>query len=199
MSALPRSLRRWTVQAAVEPVFPRAAEPVVRLAVDADLPAIAELVAPHVADGSLLPPTMDARLFQVAVLDGALVGCVALKPWSDEVVELGSLVAGLPGRGVGRLLVDAACARAAEQGHATVVALTGTPAFFLRCGWDVVADTPWAVARQRRRACEGLGELGPAIEAKASTCARCPRLGACSQVLLSRPAAAEAEPVRGAA
>lgn len=172
MSLRPRALRRVLAAPVLVP----------RPAREADLAEIAALVAPHVAAGTLLPPVLAARHFVVVEEQGLLLGCVALKAWSGRVVELGSLVAGTPGRGLGRILVEAACARAVAGGFATVVALTGTPAFFLRCGFELQPDSPAAVAREGRTS----AALGGALQGKARTCARCPRLARCGQALLSR-------------
>lgn len=157
----------------------------VRPAVLADVFAISALLAPEIARGAVLPRQVDPADFLVAEERGVVVGAVALTPWVGEVVELGALVAGPQGRGVGARLVEAAMARAAERGYATVVALTGVPGFFERVGFSPRATAPWAVARgEARRRLDP--DIGAAVVYKAGRCAGCARLGACDQVMLSR-------------
>jgi len=158
--------------------------PSVRPAREADVGALAELVAPHVASGTLLPRALDPEAFLVVEQEGALVGCVALSPWTSEVVELGTLVSNRPG--LGRLLVEAACAAAQAGGFRTIVALTGVEDFFSRCGFAAEGDVPWARARGLATRPSDRAELGPAVAWKAEKCSRCARLGGCRQVLLSR-------------
>ncbi|MGM0577413.1 MAG: GNAT family N-acetyltransferase [Myxococcota bacterium] len=166
----------------------------IRAAVHADVPAVEALVAPEVRAGRVRPRAVRAEDFLVAADRGRVVGAVALTPLTPDAVELGTLVAAERGRGLGRLLVEAAVARAGALGFGTVVALTGTPAFFGRCGFEATGDTPWL--RARRDA--DLGAVLPmpapapvaaASEARSATCAGCALLAGCRQVLLSRRAA----------
>ena len=161
---------------------------VVREARGADVPQIEAVMAPAVAEGSVLPRDVRASDFLVAEApDGEIIGVVALSPWSHEVVELGSLVSAAPGRGVGGLLVEAAVQEASRRGYTAIVSLTGIGGFFERSGFQPVADRPWA----RARGCATLPsqdfpELSPAVGNKAQKCAACPRLAHCSQSLLAR-------------
>lgn len=162
-----------------------------RPACSSDLPGIAALMAPEIARGNLLPRAIGAEDFLVADEDGRLLGAVALTPWSDEVVELGSLVAGPRGRGLGRALVAGALHEAAGRGYPTVVALTSIPAFFQGQGFEVVRGTPWAIAL----GCATLpvsGALEAALRWKSERCAACARLTGCQQVLLAREVGAAA-------
>ena len=158
--------------------------PTVRPAVDIDVGALAQLVSPHVASGALLPRELDPEAFLVVEQDGVLAGCVALTPWTGEVIELGTLVSTRPG--LGRLLVEAACASGRSGGFRTIVALTGVEDFFLRCGFSAESDAPWARARGLVLPTSHRYGLAPALAWKASKCGRCARLGGCRQVLLSR-------------
>ncbi len=179
MGALPRA---W-----VRALEARLPGPAIRVARSGDLPRIDALMAPHVASGVLLPRSGGVERFLVAVEGRRVVGAVALSPWSSEVVELGSLVVDRPGTGLGARLVEAAVLRAREAGYREVVALTGTPGFFLRCGWLRSEDAPWA--RARAPGVAGPERHNPALDAalswKAGRCAGCARLGACRQVLLT--------------
>lgn len=166
----------------------------IRPASSADVPAIIALMAPEIASGALLPRVVRPGDFLVAEREGALLGAVALAPWSDEVAELGSLVTGPRGLGLGVALVEAAMAEADARGYATVVALTGIPGFFERRGFGAVAAAPWA----RARGCETLPSpagLEAAIGYKARVCAACPRLDGCAQSLLCRATGAAARAV----
>jgi len=162
---------------------------VVREARGADVPQIVAVMAPAVAEGSVLPREVRAEDFLVAEApDGAIIGVVALSAWSAEVVELGSLVSALPGRGVGGLLVEAAVQEATRRGFSSIVSLTGIGGFFERSRFVQVYDRPWA----RARGCATLPsqdfpELSEAVGNKARRCAVCPRLANCSQSLLARP------------
>ena len=147
-------------------------------ATEADIPAIQALMAPHIASGAVLPRVVVAADFLVARVQGRIEGCVALTPWTDEVIELGSLVSARPG--LGRLLVEAACDLAEARGCQQIVALTGVADFFLRCGFEPQPAAPWAVAR-------GMVGGPPAVAAKARKCAACPLLAGCAQTLLARP------------
>lgn len=170
MSQLPRAARRLLQQPSPEPE--------VRAATEADIPAIQALMAPHIASGAVLPRIVVAADFLVARVQGRIEGCVALTPWTDEVIELGSLVSARPG--LGRLLVEAACDLAEARGCQQIVALTGVADFFLRCGFEPQPAAPWAVAR-------GMVGGPPAVAAKARKCAACPLLAGCAQTLLARP------------
>ncbi len=157
----------------------------IRPAIAADVPAIRALMAPEIARGNLLPRAVDPADFLVAEDDGELVGTVALSPWTEDVVELGSLVSALRGVGLGAALVEAAAEEAGRRGYDVVVALTGIAPFFERAGFERLRAAPWA----RARGCESLSEgplLDRAIAAKSRRCAGCDRLGACAQTLLAR-------------
>ena len=160
---------------------------VVRSASPVDLNPIAALLAPEIAAGTVLPRGVRADEFLVAEAeDGALVGCVALAPWAAGVVELGALVAGMKGQGVGAALVRAALSRAEAEGYSAVVALTGAPGFFERQGFTPQAVAPHQLARARLRIARD-----EALDYKAKVCAACPRLGGCAQTLLAFPLHAE--------
>ena len=86
----------------------------------------------------------------VAVVDGAVVGCVQLRPAGLGTVELGSFVvrADLRGQGIGGRLVEAAVARAADRRLLLVTAAARGPSF-ARWGFHPVgfAEAPWPVRR----------------------------------------------------
>ena len=151
----------------------------VRPARPEDEAAIAALLQPWIDQGLVLPRQVRADEFLVAEDHTGLIGAVGLAAWTDQVVELSSLVSARPG--TGRMLVEAAVDAAAHRGHHTVVALTGTPAFFHKVGFGLVQDGA-PPHRQRASACE----LGCAVAVKAARCAACPRRHTCDQNLFSR-------------
>lgn len=152
-----------------------------------DVPAIEALIAPEIAAGTVLPREIDPSEFLVAEGDGRLLGCVALKAWSADVVELGAMVAAEKGAGIGSLLLMAVVAWAEDRGYDVITALTAVPHFFLGQGFQAVDLTPHALARGPVVAPEGIGAaLATAIGGKArGSCAGCPRLGSCAQALLA--------------
>ena len=110
-----------------------------------DATAIHALIAVNVADGHLLPRTMDdveahADRFLVAVTDGRLIGCAELAPLSPAVAEVRSLVVDEAARGhrTGLRLVDALADRARALGFVTLCAFTHRPTPFLRLGFSIV-------------------------------------------------------------
>jgi amino-acid N-acetyltransferase len=119
----------------------------VRAAQQSDIPAIAELIAPFVEEGSLLARTyeeFDELLphFFVAEEEGLgtphIVGCAALEIYSPKLAEIRSLAVSedVQGRGVGRLLVNACVERAQEHNILEVMAVTSSDGFFQACGFD---------------------------------------------------------------
>ncbi len=80
------------------------------------------------------------RDFLVAEQKGKAVGCAALAIQWDNLAEIKSLavVDSCQGRGIGRRLVRACLAEARRLGIDRVFALTMTPAFFERLGFERV-------------------------------------------------------------
>jgi len=80
------------------------------------------------------------QAFTVAELNGKIVGCCALQiVWSD-LAEIKSLAVdeASTGAGVGKALVSAATERAGQLGLQRVFALTLTPDFFEKMGFEVI-------------------------------------------------------------
>lgn len=79
--------------------------------------------------------------FLVAELDGRIVGCCALQIiWADlaEIKSLAVETASIS-RGVGRLLVSEAIAKASRLGLVRIFALTLEPTFFEKQGFEIIA------------------------------------------------------------
>ncbi len=107
------------------------------------------------------------QLFLVAEADDEVVGCCALEIiWSD-LAEIKSLAVASDrkGKGIGRLLVNAAVEEARRLGVPRVFALTLEPEFFKKVGFKIIAmdDLPMKVW---------------------SDCARCPKQQHCDEIAL---------------
>ncbi len=135
-----------------------------------DVPGIARLMAAYVAQGVLLPRPMNelyqcVREFHVAMLDGEVVACAALRLLWNDLGEVRSLAVrpDQHGRGLGATLIDRVLDDARHLGLPRVIALTREVTFFERCGFAAVSrDT---------------------LPRKVWTdCVRCPRRHACDEV-----------------
>jgi len=171
---------------------------ITRNAVSADLTAIGLLLAPEISAGTILPMEIRPEDFLVAELNGdTLVGAVAMRRWTDDVIELGSLVSGRSGMGVGRHLVQAVLERASQTGFRSVVALTSLDGWFGRLGFSPHALHPWALARrQPQLISESAPHIDSAVSWKASSaCAHCTRLATCQQRLMVQAVPARARKV----
>jgi N-acetylglutamate synthase-like GNAT family acetyltransferase len=115
----------------------------IRLATEADIEAIAALIARYVEEGKLLDRTFDEleellpSMF-VAEADGHIVGCAALEIYSRKLAEIRSLAVdkSAQGLGIGRKLVEACVELAREKNVFEVMAITSTEKFFVSCGFD---------------------------------------------------------------
>ncbi len=108
-----------------------------------DVEELNRFIAPFVAQGKLLPRTMDelAELIEtgfVAVIGETIVGFAALEIYSEKFSELRSLAVdpASQGRGIGRKLVQACLDLAKRRNVFEVMAITSTDEFFRRCGFD---------------------------------------------------------------
>ena len=117
----------------------------VREAVPADAQAIHALIAEHLAEGHLLPRSLEeirshAHRFLVAGLDDRLVGCGELAPLSNEVSEVRSLVVSRNARslGLGTEMIERLVDQAAEHGFEKLCAFTHDPSYFVRRGFSIV-------------------------------------------------------------
>ena len=80
------------------------------------------------------------QTFIVAELDNNIVGCCALEVIWADLAEIKSLAIdeAYKGKGIGRMLVDAAVEQAVKLGVPRVFALTLEPAFFEKSGFEIV-------------------------------------------------------------
>ncbi len=121
-----------------------------------DVPAIFGLINHYAAERVVLPRTLrelyeNVREFTVAEVDGKVLGCGALKFYSDEIAEIRSLCvdATEQAHGLGRALTERLVREAAGHGLKTVFALTLATRFFLKCGFREVprASLPMKIWR----------------------------------------------------
>lgn len=123
--------------------------PTIRKAELRDVPAIHQLVRHYAAEHVMLPRGLheiyeDVWEFTVAEKNGQVLGCGAIKLYSAELAEIRSLCVqpGLPGRGVGRALLESLLDEAESLQLKTVFALTLVPGFFAKLGFrEVARDT----------------------------------------------------------
>ena len=119
--------------------------PTVRKACAADGPAIQKLLAHFASRGELLHRTLNEvyqhlRDFVVGEVEGRVVGVCALWLYWEDLAEVRSLAVddAYAGRGLGKALVAACLAEAAELGIRRVFALTYRPGFFERLGFRIL-------------------------------------------------------------
>jgi amino-acid N-acetyltransferase len=143
----------------------------VRPATIADMLKVEPLVAHFAERGLMLPKTVEAlsRNFREFILatatDGSLLGCGALRVYTAQLAEIGSLAVAeeAHGLGVGRRLVQGLEEEARKLGIGTVFALTLQDRFFERLGYHPVPK-----------------ELFP-LKVWAD-CRACPKLHACDEI-----------------
>jgi amino-acid N-acetyltransferase len=108
-----------------------------------DVPALFKLINRYAVQQVVLPRPLtnlyeDVWEFTVAVEDGNLLGCAALKFYNQELAEIRSLCVDeqITSRGVGRKLTEALMDEAERFGLKTVLALTVVPGFFEKLGFQ---------------------------------------------------------------
>ncbi len=137
------------------------------------MPALYRLIDHYAAEHVLLPRTLTDLYeniweFTVAERDGQLLGCGALKFYSQEIAEVRSLCVdtALKANGIGRTITESLIEEAKRFGLKTVFALTVTPGFFDKLGFH---ETP----RER-------------FPTKVwRDCLGCPRYAACNEIAVS--------------
>jgi argininosuccinate lyase len=149
-----------------------------RRATPRDVHGIGRLMAAYVAEGTLLPRPVSelfqsVREFHVALADGEVVACAALRLLWDDLGEVRTLAVRTDhhGNGLGAQLVARVVEDARGLGLRRVIALTREVGFFERCGFAVVERD--------------------ALPRKVwADCIRCPRRHACDEtaVVLELPA-----------
>lgn len=117
----------------------------IREAESDDADAIHALVSMHLAEGRLLPRTLEeirthAYRFIVAACDDRVIACAELAPLSRDVAEVRSLVVTSDARngGIGSDIVEQLVCRATASGFDKLCAFTHEPSFFVRRGFSIV-------------------------------------------------------------
>lgn len=120
--------------------------PAVRPATTGDVDAILALLADYARMGNLLPRSRAEVIagiewFRVAESAGEVVACGALEIFTPDLAEVRSLVVAedFKGTGTGRLLVERLIEDARGRGHRRLMALTYSPGFFHRLGFETVS------------------------------------------------------------
>ena len=116
----------------------------IRRARSTDIAQIHALIARYAEDGTLLPRDADdirrhLRGFLILTDRNHVAGCVSLEVYHPMLAEIRSLAVdpGIVGRGFGARLVKAALEMAEREKIARVFALTSSPDFFLRQGFEL--------------------------------------------------------------
>ena len=116
-----------------------------RTAAATDARRLYTLIQANLAEGHLLPRTLDeltvhASRFVVAVRARKIVGCAELAPLSAQVAEVRSLAVDASARGgrVGIAIVDELRRRARREGFDKLCAFTHAPAYFIHMGFSIV-------------------------------------------------------------
>jgi len=140
----------------------------IRSAQEQDIQAIVELVNRFAAQNIMLPRTAESVQktladWLVAVEQGdpssteiipeTIVGCGALVPLNDKLVELRSVAVheSQHGKGLGSLLVTELVQEARVRGYSQACALTLRPNFFERLGFELVDR--WTISPKVWQAC----------------------------------------------
>jgi amino-acid N-acetyltransferase len=154
----------------VEEKASRAGAVVVRPARVADMLQVEPLINGFAKQELMLPKTIEQlsrnfREFVVAERDGRILGCAALRVYTPQLAELGSLAVSeaAQGLGLGAKLVAAVEEQAALHGIGTVFALTLQDVFFHKQGYRTVPK-----------------EMFP-LKVWAD-CRACPKLHACDEI-----------------
>ena len=135
-----------------------------------DAKAISALINFHAEHDKMLFRSMadiyeNLQAFIVAEIDDKVVGCCSLQIIWADLVEIKSLAVddNMTEKGIGKALVTAAAEKAAQLGLAKIFALTLTPAFFGKLGFEIIQkdDLPMKVW---------------------SDCAKCPKQQNCDEI-----------------
>ncbi|HEX29364.1 TPA: N-acetyltransferase [Candidatus Poribacteria bacterium] len=152
----------------------RGVKRVIRKASMRDIRHIHRLVNFYADKGAMLPRPLseiceDIRNFFVCEIGGEIVGCCALQPSWIDLAEIRSLAVDerYQGKGLGKKLVKVCLEDARSLGIRKVFALTNSPGFFERLGFERIPKE----------------ELPHKIW---SECIRCPKFPNCDEVAVQK-------------
>lgn len=118
----------------------------IRNAKKSDAKKIHELLAIYAERKLLLPRTVQniaksIGRFSVAVSDGKLVGCCAVRDYGNNLFEMRSLAVdkNFAGRGIGTLLIKYNLEKLRDKSGLRIFALTYRPNLFIRLGFKRVS------------------------------------------------------------
>ena len=146
----------------------------VRPAAECDVDAMCRIIGRYAAQGVMLPRSRSGLLnslnhYMVAEIDGTVVGCGGLQPYSTSCGEIYGLATSeqQSPRGTGTAIVDALIANARINRLSQVFALTLAPGFFEKMGFRTVShlDLPMKVWKD---------------------CVACPKFGNCDEIAMVR-------------
>ena len=146
----------------------------VRPARISDMRLIEPLIRTFAEQNIMLPKSFDqlARTFREFVVavdeQDRPIGCGALRVYSESLAEVCSLAVDrrYQGMGIGRLLTERLILEARDLGVATLFALTLSPDFFARLGFQIVSK----------------GDFPAKVWAD---CRSCPKLHACDEIAVA--------------
>jgi amino-acid N-acetyltransferase len=148
---------------------------VLRTAGPADAKAMHALIETNVAEGHLLPRTLEevhvhASRFVVATRGRKVVGCGELAPLSSRLAEVRSLAVHADARhqGIGTQLVTELRRRAQAAGYEQLCVMTHAPEYFANLGFSIVPHL-WVP------------------EKVFTDCVSCPKFRACGQFAMVVP------------
>ena len=114
-----------------------------------DAHAIHALLEPYADEGIVLRRSVEDILlyiknFRVAYKGNQLCGCVAVRDFGNNLMEVRSLVIdrNLQGQGIGRILIEFIIKQLYDlypDGNWSLFTLTGQPGFFQRLGFQIVS------------------------------------------------------------
>ena len=130
----------------------------------ADAPSIHALIARYAAEGLLLPreeSEIREHICRFLVVGGQskLAGCVALEAYGASLAEIRSLAVApeFRGCGLGARLIEFALGEARRRRIGRVFAVTQSPRFFLRQGFQ--ASSRAAISEKMQRDCRNCPKL----------------------------------------
>ena len=142
----------------------------IRRAVHDDVDVMCGIIGRYASEGLMLPRSTTAVLgaltqYVVADVEGSVVGCGGLQPYTESLAEIYGLAtaAAASPRGTGRAIVEALVQEARTQRISRVFALTLVPGFFEKLGFRAVehAELPLKVWKD---------------------CVSCPKFGNCDEI-----------------
>ena len=144
----------------------------IRPAAQEDVRTIVRIIAHYASQGLMLPRSHGAlaeslRHYVVADLNGEVVGCGGLEPYSSDVAEIYGLATAPDNspRGTGSAIVYALIEKARTENLSQVFALTLAPGFFQKMGFRTVEhrNLPMKVWKD---------------------CVACPKFGNCDEIAM---------------